>query len=243
MAQPTLADVKLTIDHLLDKHQDTISQLAVGKTYLARLQQVRGEMEALPPALIQSKPLAQQLAEVDDRHDDHGAALWHLSECYRRLPDASAEARAAATFIQERLITRLGELQSSYADEAAKAKERKPLLKSAEAMLTALPVAGGGSAFSVASAFLAQGELLSELLSQRATQSAEQEGEADRSRAGHLRNTGLGLLNRFRGAVSDELEANPTLPRDLDARLFTFLDERIRGRASGKKKNDEKPES
>ncbi|HVK65888.1 MAG TPA: hypothetical protein VM694_15510 [Polyangium sp.] len=40
-----------------------------------------------------------------------------------------------------------------------------------------------------------------------------------------VRSATLGLLSRFRAALIDEIEEDPALPRDLEARVFSYLDE------------------
>ena len=45
-----------------------------------------------------------------------------------------------------------------------------------------------------------------------------------RKAASKLRSETVGLLNRLRAALADDIAVNPSLPRDLDAQLFGYFD-------------------
>jgi F0F1-type ATP synthase membrane subunit b/b' len=46
-----------------------------------------------------------------------------------------------------------------------------------------------------------------------------------RAAAGTLRSQTVGLLNRARAAIADDVAQNEKLPRDLDGQIFGYLDE------------------
>ena len=64
------------------------------------------------------------------------------------------------------------------------------------------------------------GQSLNDLLSNRADMD-----ESGRKDASKLRSQTIGLLNRFRGALADEVEENTALPRNLDQQVFAYFDE------------------
>lgn len=65
-------------------------------------------------------------------------------------------------------------------------------------------------------------------------QTAAQGAETDRSQAGLLRGKALGLINRLRAVVADELGSDPDLPRDLATTLFAFADQTFGQRAASR---------
>jgi len=63
-----------------------------------------------------------------------------------------------------------------------------------------------------------------------------------RKAASKVRSETVGLLNRLRDALADDIAANPALPRDLDAQIFGYLDvlEAQRKAANAASKSDAK---
>ncbi|MBI4817764.1 MAG: hypothetical protein HY791_16000 [Deltaproteobacteria bacterium] len=84
-----------------------------------------------------------------------------------------------------------------------------------------MPLAGGGTLKNWAEAFVSSGEELGVLLSNR----ADAETGTERATTRGFRGEVIGLLNRFRAALRDEVEFNPALPRNLDAQIFGTFDE------------------
>jgi len=213
-----LADAALGLDDLLTKRLSTLTLSAIGKGYVPILTTKRKAIEALPPALL-GKPLAQELEQTDFEHDGLGRGLWLQTESYLRLPNVPAEVLAAAKRIRAAFIPELGRLQESYADEAQAAKSRAAAIITLEADLKSFPLAAGQTLYDWAVGFNASGEKLSTLLSMR--------GDIDtksRKAAAKLRSETVGLLNRLRAALADDIDVNPTLPRDLDAQIFGYFD-------------------
>ncbi len=160
---------------------------------------------------------------MDARHDGLGLALWHLCHAYLALPDAPPEVRAAAERILAAFVPVRRELHARYATEAARARAHRPMLTELAADLALLPVAGGGTAASWATAFVDAGDGLDDLLSNRATALADGEG-ASGPRAIATRARTLGVINRARAAIGDDLVDDPSLPRNLDALVFGYFD-------------------
>ena len=59
-----------------------------------------------------------------------------------------------------------------------------------------------------------------------------------------MRSATIGLLARFRQALADEVAAKPSLPRDLESKVFAYFDQLEANRAARKGKADtpEQPE-
>ncbi len=215
-----LSDLKLGLDDLHDKRHKSLISSTTGKSYEPMLANRRIAVNALPAALTGGKPLASELAEADALHDGIGISAWHMTESYFRNPNTPAEQLDAARRIRAAFIPTLLELSASYATEAEAAIKRQPLLKTLKADLQMFPIAGGLTMFDWVSDFLAAGQSLHGMLSERAD--VDDTGRKD---AHTLRTSTIGLLNRCRAALADEMDDNAKLPRNLDQQVFAYFDE------------------
>lgn len=222
-----LSDLKLGLDDLHDKREKSLVSSATGKSYEPMLSTRRTAINALPAALTGGKPLAVELGEADVLHDGIGISVWYMTESYFRNPNTPTELLDAAKRIRAAFIPALLELSASYASEAEAAIKRQPLLKTLKADLKMFPIAGGLTMYDWVSDFLAAGQSLHEMLSNRAD--VDDTGRKD---AGKLRTTTIGLLNRCRAALADEMDDNAKLPRNLDQQVFAYFDELETMRAS-----------
>jgi hypothetical protein len=223
MAMFTLGDIKLTLQQL-DQRRALLEKSTVGTVYLPLLDQRRREIEALPPAVVEAgAPHADALRDTDLKHDALGEAIYFLGRALEEHPATPPEVRAAARGTRLWMVPRRAVLRRSYADEAAAALDHRRELAGMEAQLRLVPVPGG-TLYDWAQEYIATGEALHELLTKRAD-AAPTIDQKTRLAAGHLRSSTLGLLNRMRQALTDELAANPNLPRDLEAQLFGYMDE------------------
>lgn len=216
----SLSDLKLGFDDLHDKRQKSLVSSATGKSYEPMLANRRTAINALPAALTGGKPLAAELAEADALHDGIGFSIWYNTESYFRSPSTPVEQLDAAKRIRAAFIPALIDLSASYATEAEAAIQRQPQLKTLKADLKLFPIAGGLTMYDWVSDFLAAGQSLHRMLSERAD--VDDTGRKD---AGTLRTTTIGLLNRCRAALADEMADNAKLPRTLDQQVFAYFDE------------------
>jgi hypothetical protein len=215
-----LADLLIGLDDLFTtRHADFVST-KVGEAYAELLDGVRTQVNALPPALTGRLPLVEEISAVDGDHDGFGGAIYYMTEAYLRLPGVDPAVLAAVKRIRATFVPELDQLRSSYADEAAAAMERKPALKELESDLKLVPVAKGGSLYDWAVSFVGAGEKLGKLLSDRA--SADTGG---RENARKLRTEAVGLLNRARAAIADQVSRKAGLSPELDAKIFGLFDE------------------
>src|SRR5207302_10927977 len=104
-------------------------------------------------------------------------------------------------------------------DKVAHATERHGKLAKAKAELELFPVAGKHSLHDLASRYVKAGLLIGELISARGNQ--ESTKGPSRGAAATLRTATLGLLNRLRRALHDELDETAAAPSD--AARFAYL--------------------
>ena len=214
-----LTTLKLGLDDLFEKRLPDLHRSKAGQYYAPMLDEQHAAINALPVALTGGAPLAADLDALDAHHDGYGGAMYFTTEVYLRLPATDPELVAAAHRIRAAFIPALAELGASYPVEADRAIERKPLLISMQADLTRFPIAGGGTLLDTAKAFLDAGERIHRTLSDRADVP-----KGARKEAAKLRSTTVGMLGRLRADVVREVKKDSALPRDLEARLFSYFD-------------------
>jgi hypothetical protein len=230
MRELTLGDLKMGLENLFEGHSQALTASAIGRTYGSLLHAKREEIDALPAPLTEGLPLSSELAHADGVHDAFGTAIWHLCTAYMEHPRVPPRVQDAAGRCREALIPSLGDLRRSYADEAAAALTRRAAIDGLEGDLNLFPVADGKTLLDWALAYIDQGERLHGLLAARADAVAAVDGQA-RRRASELRADTIQLLFHFRTSLADEMAADPSLPRDLDTRIFGFFDQLANRRA------------
>lgn len=235
----TLSDLVLGIGDLLTVRRELLLLLLVGPIFARQLQKALDAINALPAIYRGGVPLAEELKAADDLHDDFGSAISLLMEALLRCPAVSSQVKALAKRILETFVPNLNELNSSYPDEAAAARSRRPMVQAMNAELQSIQVAGM-PVLDWVEGQLNAADKLDELLSTRAGQQP-----GSRREAGMLRSTTLGLLDSLRNAVKVELADNASLPRDLETQLFGYLDQlaETRSRAAKNDKSSDTPAS
>lgn len=217
MNKLTFGDVDVFLEFLLVTRRaevDAVTDAAGGARALDRM---RAKLLGVPSQVAGGLTNAEALSEGDGVHDGFGTALWHLGQAYLALPNATADARAAAQYLLTTFIPERRQLGEAYATEAARAKGRQSALTDGRAQLDVLPVVGGTSHL-WASSFVEAGVALAPLLEGRA------DAKGTRSAAAILRVQAIGLINRFRGSVRDALSDTPDQGAAVDKRLFGYLD-------------------
>jgi hypothetical protein len=215
----TLSDIRLGLRDLLSARRADLRKAKAGKYYEPMFQEQLAAIEALPAPLTGGAANDAALDALDAEHDGFGGAIYFITEAYLRLPKADPAIVDAAARVRAGLIPSLFELGASYATEAERALERKPLLVSLRADLQRFPLAGGGTLLDAAAAFLDAGERLHTALGQQA---GLPQGTA--REAAKIRSATVGMLSRLRADVTREVQKNRRLPRDLDARIFGYFD-------------------
>jgi hypothetical protein len=215
----TLNDLHLGLRDLVQVRLPTHGELHAVRSYGPRLAARLTEIVASPTAAAGGEPFAVELAETDGVHDGYGGAIWHLTEAVLRAPKVSEALRATLTAVRERFIPELAELKRSHADEAAAAARREPDLAAMKAELKAIPTPDGRTLYDWCANYLRAGKELDAILRRRADVAP-----TDRSGLGTLRGRCVGMLNRFRAALADELDDDAAQAAAVDAALFAYLD-------------------
>jgi len=215
----TLNDLLLGLRDLVQVRLPTHGALYAVRTYQPRLAARVAEIVDLPGAASGGDPFAVELAETDAVYDGYGGAIWHLTEAVLRAPKVSEALRATLTAVRERFIPELAELKRSHADEAAAAARRAPDLAAMKAELRAIPTPDGRTLYDWCGGYLRAGKELDGLLQRRAGVTP-----TDRRAVGTVRSRCVGLLNRCRAALADELDDDATQAAAVDAALFAYLD-------------------
>jgi hypothetical protein len=210
-----LESLLLGLDDLLTKRLPALQSFANGAANVKLLSTQRDRIAALPAALT-GRPLTSELEVSDLRHDGLGAGMWFILEAYLRHPDTSAAMLDAIKKIRAAFIPALDSLTATYEAEARAAKDHKAALASLKNELSLFPVAGG-TLYDWATSFVAAGEKLDVFLSERAD-------AKDRAAAARLRTDAIGVLNRLRKSLAAEAKHDTSLPADLDAQVFAYLD-------------------
>jgi hypothetical protein len=235
----TLFHIDLALRDLFETRKADLDLSVAGKViYGPQLAEKRALVEALPSALKGGRPNAEQLADADARHDALGGGIWLYTEAVLTVPDVSEEARASAKRVRAAFLPERSQLADPYMEEAARAKRNRPRLSELEKDLEALPIPDGKTLYNWVSGFLDAGDTLDELLRERASV----EAGAGSSGASELRTSTIGLLGRLRSALRDEVKGNPALPRDLETRVFCFIDELSTRRRRTKGESNERTE-
>lgn len=210
----------LFLEDLLQRRGAALDQSAMAKAYRPILAAYGVSLEELPEVL-RGKALADELGEEDAIYDVAVVVLFFITEVVLRDPDVSAELKASAERVRETFAPALGETQKKYTVEASRAKQRRKVLADLEGDLKALKHPDGvRDAYVIAERGVTAGEKIDELLSGRADATPESRAEASL-----LLSKGIGMVNRMRSAVRDELGCNEDLPRDLEKQIFAYWDD------------------
>lgn len=236
MRNLTLDDLSLGLANLMTERKVHVENCMSGQLFGPMIAKKQGVLDALPEALRRNKPLAEEMAIADDEHDGFGGGIHAYTEAVLLVPSSSPELRAAAQRIRDAFIPTRAVLADSYAEEAAAAKRNRSKLEERKSDLQLFPVPGNKTLYDWAEAFLDRGDALDDLLNQRSLAGV---GNGTRASAARLRSDILGLLYKFRTALQAEI-ADKGLPAELEAQIFSYLDELSARRPS--KKTSPKPE-
>ena len=235
MRKLTVDDLFLGLKDIVTKRRLDLELSAVGKMYAPQLDSRVVLLEDVTERKT-TRANATELGYADDGHDGFGQGIWCYTEAVLITPSVSETSRNAALRVREAFIPVRSILSDSYAEEAARAKKNRAKVAELENELKSLPVPDGKTLYDWVIGFLDAGDLLDKLLSERSTVEA---AAASGTATTLLRATTIGILRRFRESLRDEVAANPALPRDLEARVFAYIDELAARRA----KNEKKPEN
>ncbi|MDX9724036.1 MAG: hypothetical protein RBU37_25025 [Myxococcota bacterium] len=229
MAQATLDILSLVLERLTTTHKADLQLTKTGSVYLTALEEKRAALSSLPPGLL-GMPVAQELKGTDELHDALRLALELNIRSHLECPLTPEHTRKLLQEGADKLEALLPGKRASYPAEAAAAKRLREAQPSLQPALEQIPVAGGTLADWL-DAMIEQGERLDALLSTR----GDTLSTSDRAQAAALRGEIAGLLSRLRAALRDELAFDPSLPQDLEKRLFAYYDSLLAARRPSSK--------
>ncbi len=216
----TTSDLFLGLKDLLTTRRTDLDASAIGRAYAPQLMSRVAQLETLVDKAA-SRVNADELNKIDDDHDAFGQGVWFYTEAVLVTPGMSAESRAAAQRIRDAFIPVRSVLADTYAEEAARAKKNRPKVAELEADLKNMPTPDGKTLLDWVNGFLDAGDSLDKLLSERATS----EAASGTTSATVLRASTIGLLRRFRESLRDEVGADAALARDMEHKVFAYIDE------------------
>jgi hypothetical protein len=187
-------------------------------------------------------PFVAQLRRTDAVHDSAGRLLYMISDGFAQLVTLTEEQRVFWSNVRDTFIPSLSILKMSYPDEAAAATGRLKDLESMKSVLDAIQLPEKMTVYGLTAIYLQAGVSLGELISSRAGE--EISDEAKRTKQLHVvRLETLGLLGRFREALTEEVKGNEKLPRDLPEQVFAYIDTLAAKRQGPRGESDEDPAS
>ena len=234
MRNLTLLDLSLGLKDLLTTRRADLDSSAIGKEYAPQLTTRLVQIENVAEHK-KERANATELSGADSNYDGFGQGIWFYTGAVLVTPSMSDAARGAALRVREAFVPERSVLANTYAEEAGHAKKNRPKVAELENDLKSLPVPDGKTLFDWVNGFLDAGDSLDKLLSDRSTAEASPTGTSPAA----LRATTIGILGRLREALRDEVATNDALARDLEQRIFAYIDELSDRRA---RKETKKPE-
>ncbi len=186
------------------------------------LDRMRGVLGSMYRGLT-ATPLVKQLSEKDAVHDSAGRMLYSICSGFALLTAISEERREFYARIRDTFIPNLSILKMSYADESAAATLRLNDLETMKGLMEEIALPENMTLYSLTATYLQAGVALGELMSSRVGE--EIADDAKRTKQLHVvRLETLGLLGRFRDALTEEVKGNEALARDLPEQVFGYID-------------------
>jgi hypothetical protein len=222
MSYLTTDDLWLVVDDMqttkLPLIQNTKAYLIFGPT----LTEKHGVLGRLYKGTSQ-RPLAELLKETDFTHDASQRAIHLISTALEPISLLPQHTRDFLVKVKETFAPSLSDLNKSYEDEAALAKRRAAELEALKPELEAFEV-GPITLYTLVSAYLDAGKKIDTLLSSRADTATDNESKRTKEVSFHRVQT-IRLLNQFRAALIQEVAVDQTLARDLEAKVFSYMDQ------------------
>jgi hypothetical protein len=180
-------------------------------------------------------PLVQALEETEQRFDSGIRAFHYVCFGLAQFVDFPKDVREFLDNAKKSLAPSLRVIKNSHKAKAASAKAEEKNLAALKASLEAFPIGPNATLYTLAAAYIEAGGKLDTLLSSRADTFVDEELKYTKE-VRVLRSRTVGIINKFREALAQEVKINPALPRDLEARVFAYYDQL--GDLRGKKATD-----
>ncbi len=160
----------------------------------------------------------------------------------RKRCEERCEQRAFWAHIRETFIPNLSILNMTYADESAAATLRLNDLEAMKSLLEAVALPENMTLCSLTATYLKAGVELGEIMSSRIGEEIADEAKKTKQ-LNVVRLETMGLLGRFRDALTEEVKGNESLPRDLPEQVFGYIDSLAAKRKGHTDSSEEIPES
>ncbi len=218
----TVSDLWLFLDDLETEKKPLVVNTSAYRIFGPKLCEMRTVFATLRKGL-EKKPLAEELKETDFVHDASEKAIHFLSLVLEPIEVLPESTRAFLVKVRETFAPSLSDLKKSYEDEAALAKRRSTALEAMRGELEAFPI-GPISLYTLVTMYLDAGNKLDTLLSTRADTAADDDTKRTK-RIFALRSQTLKLIQEFRCALAREVDVDKELSRNLEAEVFSYLDQ------------------
>ncbi len=213
-----LTSVRLVLVHITTTKLPDLQLVPIGQAYVPVCTSTLANIDALPDAL-KAQPYRDELDEADDLHDDFHESGQGYIDSALLCPAISKDDKTFLAEVRAVFLAEAGERSATFVNEADKARERRAKLPAYEVKLKAWTVAPGQSLHDWIDGYIAAGEKLHTLLEKRADVLSQ-----SRKDARILRSKALGILRDLRRSIRRAVELDPALPRDLEARIFGYMD-------------------
>ncbi len=239
MRHLTCGDLMLVLDDMFTNKLVLIQPTLAFQLFGPSLGEKRRSLSSVQKGLAR-RPLKEALRETDREHQSTGRALYYVCRGMEQLELLPLETRAVFTRVREVFVPSLSVLTKSYEDEAAFAKRLDDDALSLKPSLETIPLGNDLTLYSLVFVYVEAGKKIDSLLSSRADTRADDEVKRTRE-VNRLRSLTLGVLSQFREALVQEISVNSDLPRDLESKVFSYLDQLCETRdqrSAGKRADD-----
>ncbi len=223
MSFMTNGDLLLVVNDLFETKLGLMNKTMAFKIYEKALVEKRKTLNSIVD-LLDAKPLAEELKDADILHDSTGKAVYYTCKGFSPLSILAMEKRDLLATVAERFTPALAVFSKSYEDEAAAATKKRDLLAGMKTELSAYPVAPDMSLYDLLDAHLGAGEKIDKLLAKRADTTADEDA-AKLKEAKTIRSSTIGMINRLREAMEDEVSMNDELDDSLANKVFAYYDQ------------------
>lgn len=223
MRYMTTGDLSLVLNDMFKTKLDLLNKTISFKIYESALAGNRDKLNSIVE-ILKRKPLTEELKEADDLHDSTGRAVYYICKGMSSLPILAEEKRDLLSTVSERLVPALSDFTRNYEDEASSAKKKRDLVAGMKAELSAFPVAPDMTLYDLLDAHVGAGEKIDTLLAKRADTTAKEDA-AKLKEASSIRPATIGLINRLREAMEDEVSMNDELDDSLANKIFAYYDQ------------------
>jgi hypothetical protein len=217
-------------EHLRGEGREPLARTATGRVY-ARL--IDRDLEALTrPAAPAAPAPANPLTVALHAHTEDGRAIWYGLSSLALSAALPVAVREAAARVVAEFDGRAPSARHLPAERVVQATLLRARLAERRADLDVLPPAPGGERWGAwldrwcAAGVALGGELVGAAVAREQGAPEAPPGPTVANVVNHLN----GLLLRARRALRDEVDADPTLPRTLEAEVFGLYDSLVQAR-------------